>query len=53
MAQGPGALLFTGAYDETEIPLKIAAALATNTDDLDRALDKLVYTPGFPKTPGK
>ena len=53
MAQGPGALLFTGVYDETDIPLKIAASLAANTNDLDRALDKLVYSPEFPKTPGK
>jgi alkaline phosphatase len=53
MAQGPGALLFTGVYDQTDIPLKIAAALAANTSDLDRALDKLVYSPEFPKTPGK
>jgi alkaline phosphatase len=53
LAQGPGALLFTGVYDQTDIPLKIAAALATDTSDLDRALGKLVSTPGFPKTPGK
>jgi alkaline phosphatase len=53
MAQGPGALLFTGVYDETDIPLKIAAALAANTNDLDRALEKMVYAPEFPKTPGK
>lgn len=53
MAQGPGALLFTGIFDQTEIPLKIAAALANNTDDVDKALDKLVYSPEFPKTPGK
>jgi alkaline phosphatase len=53
MAQGPGALLFTGVFDQTDIPLKIAAALATNTQDLDKALDKLVYSMEYPKTPGK
>jgi hypothetical protein len=53
MAQGPGALLFTGVFDQTDIPLKIAAALATNTQDMDKALDKLVYSMEYPKTPGK
>ena len=53
MAQGPGALMFTGVYDQTDIPLKIAAALASNTSDIDRALDKLVYSSEFPRTPGK
>lgn len=53
MAEGPGALLFTGTFDQTEVPLKIAAALATSTTDLDRALDKIVYSTDFPRTPGK
>lgn len=53
MAQGPGSLLFTGVYDQTDIPLKIAAALATNTSDLDRAIEKMVNSADFPRTPGK
>jgi alkaline phosphatase len=53
MAQGPGALLFTGVYDETDIPLKIAAALANNTSDLDFAVEKMWFSAAFPKTPGK
>lgn len=52
-AEGPGALLFTGYFDQTDVPLKIAAVLATDTSDLDAALDKLVYTSWFPRTPGK
>ncbi len=52
-AEGPGALLFTGYYDQTEVPLKIAAALAMDTSELDAAVDKLVYTGWLPRTPGK
>lgn len=52
-AEGPGALLFTGYFDQTDVPLKLAAALANDTADLDKALEKLVYTSVFPKTPGK
>ncbi len=52
-AEGPGALLFTGYFDQTEVPLKIAAAIAHDTSDLDAAIDKLVYTADFPRTPGK
>ena len=53
MAQGPGALLFTGIYDQTDIPLKIAAALANNTSDFDKVLEKLLRSEEFPITPGK
>ena len=52
-AEGPGALLFTGYFDQTEVPLKMAAAVAHDTSDLDAALDKLIYTAAFPRTPGK
>ncbi len=52
-AEGPGALLFTGYFDQTEVPLKIAAALAEDTSELDAALNRLVYTGWYPKTPGK
>jgi alkaline phosphatase len=52
-AEGPGALLFTGYFDQTEVPLKIAAAVAHDTADLDAALNKLSSTSAFPKTPGK
>jgi hypothetical protein len=52
-AEGPGALLFTGFFDQTEVPLKIAAALANDTSDLDAALSKMNLNPAFPRTPGK
>jgi hypothetical protein len=52
-AEGPGALLFTGYFDQMEVPLKMAAAVAHDTSDLDAALDKLIYTAAFPRTPGK
>ena len=39
-AEGPGALLFTGYYDQTDIFFKIARALASNTAPLDQALDR-------------
>jgi alkaline phosphatase len=52
-AEGPGALLFTGYFDQTEVPLKIAAAVAHDTADMDAVQDKLTSTSAFPKTPGK
>jgi len=52
-AEGPGALLFTGYFDQTEVPLKIAAAIAHDTADMDAIVDKLIYTSSFPRTPGK
>jgi len=52
-AEGPGALLFTGYFDQTEVPLKIAAAIAADTSELDAVVDKLIYTGWLPRTPGK
>lgn len=52
-AEGPGALLFTGYMDETDIPLKMAAAMANDTSDWDAALRLLMSNPRLPKTPGK
>jgi alkaline phosphatase len=49
-AEGPGALLFTGYMDETDIFFKMAAALSTDTSALDAALDALQK---LPKTYGK
>lgn len=53
MAEGPGALLFTGTFDQTEVPQKIAAALAANTVEMDKLLDKLNLSSELPRTPGK
>ena len=52
-AEGPGALLFTGYMDQADVPLKIAAAVATDTSEMDAVLLKILTNPRFPKTPGK
>lgn len=52
-AEGPGALLFTGYLDESDLFFKMAATLSTDTTDLDKALDILVGSGKFPKTVGK
>jgi len=52
-AEGPGALLFTGYFDQTEVPLKIAAAIANETSDMDAVVEKSIYSRAFPRTPGK
>jgi alkaline phosphatase len=52
-AEGPGALLFTGYMDQTDIFFKIAAALSTDTSELDKALDTLTKSGKFPATIGK
>jgi alkaline phosphatase len=52
-AEGPGALLFTGWYDQGDIMLKMAATLGGDTKDLDATLNRLVTNPDYPKTIGK
>ena len=49
-AEGPGALMFTGYQDETDLFFKMAAAISTDTSGLDAALDALQK---LPKTYGK
>src|SRR5205814_10085716 len=41
-AEGPGAFLFTGYMDQSDIFFKMAAALSTDTTDGDKFLDQLV-----------
>jgi alkaline phosphatase len=51
-AEGPGAFLFTGYMDQTDIFFKMAAAISTDTTDADKLLE--TATGGkFPKTFGK
>ena len=52
-AEGPGALLFTGYMDQTDIFFKMAAAISTDTTDLDKALDAMLGNAKLPKTFGK
>jgi len=52
-AEGPGALLFTGYMDQADVPLKLAAALATDTAEMDAVLRKIQLNPALPRTPGK
>jgi alkaline phosphatase len=52
-AEGPGALLFTGYMDQTDIFFKMATAISTDTADMDKLLDTLVTSASYPKTVGK
>ena len=51
-AEGPGAFLFTGYMDQTDIFFKMAAALSTDTSEADRLVE-LMGNAKFPKTVGK
>lgn len=51
-AEGPGALLFTGYMDQTDIFFKMAAAISTDTTEMDKALEALMSAK-LPKTFGK
>jgi hypothetical protein len=39
--------------DQTDVPLRIGAALGGDTRDLDRLLQKILTQPGLPRTIGK
>jgi alkaline phosphatase len=52
-AEGPGALLFTGYMDQTDIFFKMAASASMDMSALDAALDFMTKTGGFPTTVGK
>jgi alkaline phosphatase len=51
-AEGPGALLFTGYMDQTDLFFKMAAVASTDTSELDKALETLLKNPAM-KTFGK
>ncbi|MEI9813538.1 MAG: alkaline phosphatase [Acidobacteriota bacterium] len=51
-AEGPGALLFTGYMDQTDIFFKMATAISTDTTDIDKTVE-LLKAAQFPKTFGK
>lgn len=52
-AEGPGALLFTGYMDQTDIFFKLAASASMDMTEVDKALDVLTKSGGFPTTIGK
>jgi len=52
-AEGPGALLFTGYMDESDIFFKMAASASMDTAEIDKALEVLTKSGGFPTTIGK
>jgi alkaline phosphatase len=52
-AEGPGAFLFTGYMDQTDIFFKMAAAISSDTTDGDKFVDTFVTGSQFPKTVGK
>ena len=51
-AEGPGAFLFTGYMDQTDIFFKMAAAASTDTAEADKLLEMLTTGP-YPRTIGK
>jgi alkaline phosphatase len=51
-AEGPGALLFTGYMDQTDIMFKMATAISTDTSALDSTVD-LLKSSLFPSSFGK
>jgi alkaline phosphatase len=52
-AEGPGALLFTGYMDQTDIMFKMAAALSTDTTEIDRIVRDLQTNTAYPRTVGR
>lgn len=52
-AEGPGALLFTGYMDQSDIFFKMAAAISSDTAELDKALETMTKSGKFPATVGK
>jgi len=52
-AEGPGAFLFTGYMDQTDIFFKMATSLTGDTADGDKFVDTVLTDSRYPKTPGK
>ena len=52
-AEGPGAFLFTGYMDQTDIFFKMATALTGDTADGDRFVDQVLMNSKYPRTFGK
>jgi alkaline phosphatase len=52
-AEGPGAFLFTGYMDESDIFFKMAVSLSGDTADGDKFIDTVLTNSRYPKTIGK
>lgn len=52
-AEGPGAFLFIGYMDQTDVMFKIATALGGDTTAGDRFVKTVLTNPNYPATPGK
>jgi alkaline phosphatase len=52
-AEGPGAFLFTGYMDESDIFFKMATSLTGDTADGDKFVDTVLTNSRYPKTAGK
>jgi alkaline phosphatase len=52
-AEGPGAFLFTGYMDESDIFFKMATSLTGDTVDGDKFVETVLKDSRYPKTPGK
>jgi alkaline phosphatase len=52
-AEGPGAFLFTGYMDQSDIMFKAAVALGGDTTAGDEFVEKVLLNPMYPQTPGK
>lgn len=52
-AEGPGAFLFTGYQDQTDIFFKMAVALTGDTVDGDRFVNDVLLNARYPRTFGK
>lgn len=48
-AEGPGALMFTGYLDETDIFFRIASVMSNDTSAIDAALDSMMNSTKLPK----
>jgi len=52
-AEGPGAFLFTGYQDQTDLFFKMATALTGDTADGDKFVDEVLKNSRYPHTYGK
>jgi alkaline phosphatase len=52
-AEGPGALMFTGYMDQTDIFFKMAMAISSDTSEMDKAVSVIQANTKLPKTFGK